>query len=71
MIVFTSSATVSNLAEIMAPTPLLQILQGTRVAAIGPITAQTAERLGLTVSVQPGRYTVPALVQAIAEYFSG
>jgi uroporphyrinogen III methyltransferase / synthase len=71
MVVFTSSATVSNLAEIMAPAQLAQVLEGIRVAAIGPITAHTAERLGLRVSVQPGRYTVPALVQAIAEHFRG
>jgi uroporphyrinogen-III synthase len=39
------------------------------VAAIGPITAQAVEKLGLKVSVQPDHYTVPALVEAIAEYF--
>jgi len=70
MVVFTSSSTVSNLAEIVAPAPLHQVLKAA-VAAIGPITAQTAEKLGLKVSVQPGRYTVPALVEAIAQYFQG
>jgi uroporphyrinogen III methyltransferase / synthase len=70
MVVFTSSSTVSNLAEMMAPTSLPQVLEGIAVAAIGPITAQTAEKLGLKVSVQPARYTVPALVEAIAKHFA-
>jgi len=69
MVVFTSSSTVSNLAEIVAPTALIQLLEKTAVAAIGPITAQAVEKLGLKVSVQPDHYTVPALVEAIAEYF--
>jgi uroporphyrinogen III methyltransferase/synthase len=69
MIVFTSSSTVTNLAAMMAPTPLPQLLEGVEVAAIGPITARTAENLGLKVSAQPERYTVPALVETIAEYF--
>lgn len=69
MVVFTSSSTVSNLAEIVAPKALIEVLEKTAVAAIGPITAQTVQKLGLKVSVQPDRYTVPALVEAIAEYF--
>ncbi len=71
MIVFTSSSTVLNLAEIMAPTSLPQVLAGTTVAAIGPITSKTAESVGLKVSVQPDRYTTPALIDAIVKYFRG
>jgi uroporphyrinogen III methyltransferase/synthase len=70
MVVFTSSSTVSNLAEIVAPATLRQVLEKTAVAAIGPITAQAVEKFGLKVSVQPGHYTVPALVEAIAEHFT-
>ena len=39
------------------------------VAAIGPITAETAAEHGLHVSVMPHEYTVPALADAIAGYF--
>jgi uroporphyrinogen III methyltransferase/synthase len=70
LVVFTSSSSVSNLAEMLAPIPLPQALEGIRVAAIGPITAKTAQDLGLRVSVQPQRYTVPALVEAISEALS-
>jgi uroporphyrinogen III methyltransferase/synthase len=69
MVVFTSSSTVSNLVEIVRPLPLKELLDGVAVATIGPITAQTAERYGLKVSVQPSQYSIPALVKAIVEFF--
>ena len=43
--------------------------RGLKAAAIGPITAETARAAGLEVVVQPGEYTVPALVTAIHNYF--
>ncbi|PYV44377.1 MAG: uroporphyrinogen-III C-methyltransferase [Acidobacteria bacterium] len=69
LIVFTSSSTVSNLAEIVEPLSLKKVLVGIGVATIGPITAQTAEKYGLKVSVQPSQYNIPALVRAIVQYF--
>jgi uroporphyrinogen-III synthase len=35
------------------------------------VTAQTARELGLTVSVEPEEYTVPALVEALGAHVSG
>jgi uroporphyrinogen III methyltransferase/synthase len=69
MIVFTSSSTVSNLAEIVQPAALKDLLNGTAIACIGPITAQSAQQYGLKVSVQPDRYSIPSLVGAIRQYF--
>lgn len=69
MVVFTSSSTVSNLATIIYPQSLPKNLQHVSVACIGPITAKTAETLGLKVSVVPKRYTTAALVDAITTYF--
>jgi uroporphyrinogen-III synthase len=40
------------------------------VACIGPVTAQTAGELGLTVAVEPEEYTIPALVEALGAYFA-
>jgi uroporphyrinogen III methyltransferase/synthase len=40
---------------------------GARVAVIGPITAETAEELGLAVAVQAVRYTTAGLVEALVE----
>jgi uroporphyrinogen III methyltransferase/synthase len=69
MIVFTSSSTVTNLVEMAKPGALRDTLRQTVVAAIGPITKQTAEGCGLEVQVQPSQYTIPALVDAIVEFY--
>ena len=60
---FTSSSTVRNLVGI-AGKPHAR----TVVACIGPQTAATAREFGLRVDVQPEDATVPALVDALAEY---
>ncbi|MFN2518074.1 MAG: uroporphyrinogen-III synthase [Jatrophihabitantaceae bacterium] len=62
---FTSSSTVRNLVGI-AGKPHAR----TVVACIGPQTAATAREFGLRVDVEPDSATVPALVDALAEYAS-
>jgi len=49
---------------------LSALLKGVAVACIGDITANTAAEHGLTTDIMPTEYTVPALAQAIASYFS-
>jgi uroporphyrinogen III methyltransferase/synthase len=60
---FTSSSTVRNLVGI-AGKPHAR----TVVACIGPQTAATAKEFGLRVDVQPEQATVPALIDALAEF---
>lgn len=60
---FTSSSTVRNLVGI-AGKPHAR----TVVACIGPQTAATAKEFGLRVDVQPESATVPALIDALAEF---
>jgi uroporphyrinogen III methyltransferase / synthase len=60
---FTSSSTVRNLVGI-AGKPHAR----TVVACIGPQTAATAREFGLRVDVQPEHSTVPALIDALAEF---
>ncbi|HEU0007403.1 MAG TPA: uroporphyrinogen-III C-methyltransferase [Terriglobia bacterium] len=69
MIVFTSSSTVTNMVEMVKPSTLRETLKQTAIAAIGPITKQTAESQGLEVQVQPSQYTIPALVDAIVNFY--
>lgn len=72
MITFTSSSTVRNfLAMVDADDvdELLRLLQGVKIAAIGPITAKTVTDNGLTVDIQPEEFTIDALTQAIVEEF--
>lgn len=59
-ITFTSSSTARCLVELVGARTA-----GARVAAIGPITAETAERLGFRVSVVARRHTSKGLVQAL------
>ena len=69
-IAFTSSSTVKNLARLFDTEDLSGALMGVVIACIGDITARTAADYGLRVKIQPQQFTIPALAQAIAEYFS-
>ena len=62
-VLFTSSSTVRNLVGI-AGKPHAR----TVVSVIGPHTAETATEFGLRVDAKPEQATVPALVEALAEY---
>jgi hydroxymethylbilane synthase len=64
-IVFTSPSTVANLAAILEADDLAPQLAGTRVACIGPVTAEAARSHGLTVHIQPEEHTGKAVVTAI------
>ena len=66
MVTFTSSSTVRNLLDLLDGDRLL--LQGVKIACIGPITARTAQELGLRVDIIAQEYTVPGLVRAMREY---
>jgi uroporphyrinogen III methyltransferase/synthase len=65
LVAFTSSSTVSNFVEIVG-----QPGHDAKAAAIGPITAGTAQKLGFEVVAKPRDYTIPALVASIREYFA-
>ncbi|HXW83814.1 MAG TPA: uroporphyrinogen-III C-methyltransferase [Candidatus Binataceae bacterium] len=64
LVVFTSSSTVSNFAEMVG-----RAARGLNAAVIGPLTAETAADCGFKVVLQPEQYTAPALLDAIREYY--
>ena len=66
---FGSSSTVENFLALI-PADLLRAHPETVLAAIGPVTAATLRRHGLTATVMPEDYTIPALAEAIAAHFS-
>jgi uroporphyrinogen III methyltransferase/synthase len=68
-ITFTSSSTVNHFAKLLKGLDLKKLFKDVAIACIGPITARTAKGWGMKVHIQPKEYTVPALAQAIAEYF--
>lgn len=69
-IAFTSSSTVSNLAQLFDTDDLSGALAGVVIACIGDITAKTAAEHGLQVAIQPSQFTIPALARAIADHFN-
>jgi len=72
-VTFTSSSTARNFALLVGAGRVRAALQGIRVASIGPVTTKTLRDLGLRVTVQAGKYTIPGLVRALlsAEKGSG
>jgi uroporphyrinogen III methyltransferase/synthase len=69
VITFTSSSTVNHFAELLKKDDLKRLLKPIAIACIGPITARTAKEWGMNVKIQPRKYTIPALADAIAKYF--
>ena len=67
VITFTSSSTVVNFVQAFPEDRLPAILGDAEVACMGPVTADTARKLGLDVTIVAREYTTHGLVQAIAE----
>lgn len=66
---FTSSSTVSNFFSLFNKEEVLPFLEAPVVACIGPITAETARKFGLSVDVIPEEYTIPGLAAAICSCY--
>ena len=67
VITFTSSSTVHNFITTIGAAEAPELLQGTFLACIGPVTAGTAQTYHLKNIIQPPSYTAKALVQVILE----
>lgn len=65
LITFTSSSTVTNFKALLPAKGWRDLLAGTRIASIGPITTETAEKLGFEVDITADTYTIPGLCTAI------
>ena len=70
-VTFTSASTVRRFVEMLGAEQTPDLLAPTVVAAIGPVTADTARQLGLNPAVVPGEYTIAALVAALVDHFAG
>jgi len=66
VITFTSSSAVSNLVAAFQGNPEIN---NTKVACIGPKTAETAAKAGLKIDIVASEHTVHGLVVAIEDYF--
>lgn len=68
VITFTSSSTVQNLVDILGDDR--DLMHGSLVACIGPITAGTARDLGLSVDIIASEHNVEGLAAALADHFA-
>lgn len=67
-VTFTSSSTVKNLLKLLGKNAP-ELLKNVKIAAIGPITAETCRKSGLQVTVQAREYTIDGLIEAVKEAF--
>ncbi len=67
-ITFTSSSTVRNFVALLGKKSLLD---GIRLASIGPVTSATLRELGLPVDVEATEYTIPGLIKVLSHVEPG
>jgi uroporphyrinogen III methyltransferase/synthase len=68
-VTFTASSTVENFALAFGE-EAARLLSETRVACIGPITAETTRAHGFRVDAEADEYTIPGLVEAVVDLFA-
>ncbi|MCC6442505.1 MAG: uroporphyrinogen-III C-methyltransferase [Armatimonadetes bacterium] len=66
LITFTSSSTVRNFFALTGPISL----EGVRIVAFGPVTAQTVREYGAEVSLVPPENSIESMVETILEAYS-
>jgi len=69
VVTFTSASAVRNFVRVLGDEPAADLLRTTVVASIGPVTAEAAAQFNIQSTIVPAAYTVPALVDAIVDYF--
>jgi uroporphyrinogen III methyltransferase/synthase len=69
-VTFTASSTVENFAHVFGAHAAARLLSGTRVACIGPITADTARGHGIRVDAEAREYTIDGLIEAVVDLFT-
>jgi uroporphyrinogen III methyltransferase/synthase len=69
VVTFASSSAVTNflnMVDAQDEAELHQLLDPVKIAVIGPVTAETVRKHGLKVDIQPERYTIDDLAEAVA-----
>jgi uroporphyrinogen-III synthase len=69
VVTFTSSSTVTNFLALLGP-ERDHMLEGVKLASIGPVTTATLKQAGLTPEIEASEYTMAGLVAAIANFVS-
>jgi uroporphyrinogen III methyltransferase / synthase len=69
VVTFASASAVRGFVHALGAEPAADLLSATLVACIGPVTAEAASQFNIKTTIMPAVYTIPALVDAIVEYF--
>lgn len=69
-VTFTSPTAVRRFADLIGSEQAADLLNTTVVAALGPVTKEAAEQLGITTSIVAKNFTVDALVGALVAHFA-
>jgi uroporphyrinogen III methyltransferase / synthase len=70
IVTFTSASAVRSFVKLLGAEPAADLLGQTVVASIGPVTAEAATQHNVKTTIMPTQFTIPALVDAIVEYFA-
>jgi uroporphyrinogen III methyltransferase/synthase len=70
LITFTSSSTAKNFRALFTNEEFKALTADVPVAAIGPITADTARSLGFRMDLVAEEFTIPGLCDAVLKYFN-
>ena len=68
LLTFTASSTVQNFADLL-DAEHLTLAKQVPVASIGPLTSETARKLGFNIVIEPTDSTLDDMVEAIKKYF--
>jgi uroporphyrinogen III methyltransferase/synthase len=68
MVTFTSSSTATNFKALLPQEHFPALVDNVSIAAIGPITADTAKSLGFSVDLVASKYTIEGLCDAIVSF---
>ena len=69
-VTFTSPTAVRRFVDLIGSDQAADLLNTTVVAALGPVTKEAAEQLGITTSIVAKSFTVDALVGALVAHFA-
>ncbi|MBF0224530.1 MAG: uroporphyrinogen-III C-methyltransferase [Desulfobacterales bacterium] len=69
IVTFTSSSTVNNFKALLPSEDFSYLMEGIKVASIGPVTSETALNLGFKVDITADIFTIEGLCDAILKFY--
>lgn len=70
VITFTSPSAVSSFVSALGVDEIPSLIERSKIACIGPVTAEMAQKHRIRVDIIPGEYSMSALATAIGDYFA-